>query len=134
MATHHLDGRQPRTFWDNDHVSWLTIQPGDTVIFETLEGLGQVPPTWTSADLAGRDCSLAHTLTGPVAVAAEPGDTLVVESLDVRHKAGAGRPSGLASSFSPTSFRTTICTTARSKEKRASSARTFASRACPSAA
>ena len=87
MATHHLDDTQPHAFWDNAHPPRLTIQPGDTVVFETLETLGQVTPAWTAADLAGMDRSLVHALTGPVYVAgAEPGDTLVVEVLDLRHK------------------------------------------------
>ena len=43
MATHHLDDTQPHAFWDNTYPARLRIQPGDTVVFETLEAsAGQV--------------------------------------------------------------------------------------------
>lgn len=51
MTTHHLDDMQPHAFWDNAHPPRLRIQPGDTVVFETLEGGGQVTPEWSAADL-----------------------------------------------------------------------------------
>jgi acetamidase/formamidase len=45
MATHHLDDTQPHAFWDNSYPARLRIQPGDTVVFETLEAsAGQVGP------------------------------------------------------------------------------------------
>lgn len=86
--THHLDDTQPHAFWDNAYPPRLRIQPGDTVIFETLEGIGQVTPEWTPEDFATRlDLSWVHALTGPVYVeGAEPGDLLVVEVLDLQHK------------------------------------------------
>jgi acetamidase/formamidase len=87
MTTHHLDATDTHAFWDNTHPARLHITPGDTVIFETLEGLGQVTPDWTAAELANVDIGLAHPLTGPVYVeGAEPGDTLVVEILSLEHK------------------------------------------------
>jgi acetamidase/formamidase len=88
MATYQLDDAQPHPFWDNAHPPRLRIQSGDTVVFETLEGGGQVTPDWTSDDLAQRwTGTKAHALTGPVYVeGAEPGDALVVEILDLEHK------------------------------------------------
>lgn len=87
MARHHLDDTQPHAFFDNAYPPRLTIQPGDTVVFETLEGGGQITPDWTAADFSNVDPELVHALTGPVFIAdAEPGDTLVVEILDLTHK------------------------------------------------
>src|ERR1043165_6133064 len=37
VAIHHLDDTQPHAFWDNTHPPRVRIQPGDTVVFETLE-------------------------------------------------------------------------------------------------
>lgn len=87
MNTHHLDDMQPHAFWDNAHPPRLRIQPGDTVVFETLEGGGQVTPEWSAADLAHWDRSRVHALTGPVYVeGAETGHVLVVEIIDLQHK------------------------------------------------
>lgn len=87
MPTHHLDDTQPHAFWDNAHPPRLRIQPGDTVVFETLEGSGQITPEFTAADFDSVDPEQVHALTGPVAIeGAEPGDTLVVRILDLRHK------------------------------------------------
>ena len=41
MATHHLDDTQPHAFWDNTLPPRVHIQPGDTVVFETLEASAQ---------------------------------------------------------------------------------------------
>jgi acetamidase/formamidase len=87
MTTHHLDDTQPHAFWDNSYPARLHIEPGDTVIFETLEGTGVVTPSWRSEDLMHRDRSKTHALTGPVYVeGAEPGDALGVEILSLEHK------------------------------------------------
>lgn len=106
--THHLGSEVVHTFWDSALPPRLTIDPGDTVVFQTLEpSRGQVtrdivagvssipdcppdlaaniaasvqpqPPPDDNTELAG------HALTGPVAIAgAEPGDTLVVEVISV---------------------------------------------------
>ena len=43
MTTYHLDDTQPHAFWDNTLPPRVRIQPGDTVVFETLEAsAGQV--------------------------------------------------------------------------------------------
>ena len=88
MTQHHLDESQPHPFWDNRHPPRIRIEPGDTVIFETLEALGQVTPAWTGKDFAERfDMGKVHALTGPVYVeGAEPGDSLEIEVVDLQHK------------------------------------------------
>ncbi|MGJ3244039.1 MAG: acetamidase/formamidase family protein [Opitutales bacterium] len=87
MAEYHLDDRQPHACWDNSLEPRLRIQSGDTVVFETLEAAGQITPDWTTADLAHVDSDKVHALTGPVTVeGAEPGDSLAIEILDLKHK------------------------------------------------
>jgi acetamidase/formamidase len=88
MATHHLDDTQPHAFWDNSYPARLRIQPGDTVVFETLEAsAGQVVPDSPSAVVANLNFDLIHPLTGPVYVeGAEPGDALAVEIVSIKHK------------------------------------------------
>jgi len=107
---HHLGTDAIHTTWDRSLLPRLTIQPGDTVVFETREpsqgGIardvanGTVPGflTETSPDLLALVIShanrppatgpgsgqMGHALTGPVEIAgAEPGDTLVIEILEV---------------------------------------------------
>lgn len=87
MALHHLDDTQPHAFWDNAFPPRLAIQPGDTVVFETLEGSGQITPGFTAADFDSVDPEQVHALTGPVFIdGAEPGDTLQVDILELKHK------------------------------------------------
>jgi acetamidase/formamidase len=86
MAAHHLDDSAPHAFWDRDYPPRLTISSGDEVVFETLEGTGQVTPDSVSSQLAEMRFELIHALTGPVYITgAEPGDTLVVEVLSLEH-------------------------------------------------
>ncbi len=87
MATHHLDDSQPHAFWDNTLAPRIHIQPGDTVVFETLEAsANQVTPDSHDA-VANLDFGLIHPLTGPVYMdGAEPGDALEVEILSIEHK------------------------------------------------
>src|SRR6266496_405010 len=88
MATHHLDDTQPHAFWDNTLPSRVHIQPGDTVVFETLEASArQIQPHSTSEPLRTLDFAFIHPLTGPVYVeGAEPGDALVVDIISIKHK------------------------------------------------
>ena len=76
MATHHLDDTQPHAFWDNSYPARLRIQPGDTVVFETLEAsAGQVVPDSAAEVVGNLNFDLIHPLTGPIYVeGAEPGD------------------------------------------------------------
>lgn len=88
MTTHHLDDAHCHAFWDNAHPPRVRIQPGDTVVFETLEAsANQVTPTSDSASLLTLSFDPIHPLTGPVYVeGAEPGDGLEVEILSITHK------------------------------------------------
>ncbi len=88
MTTHHLDDTQPHAFWDNSYPARLHIQPGDTVVFETLEAsAGQVVPDSASEVVRNLNFDLIHPLTGPVYVEdAEPGDALVVDIVSIKHK------------------------------------------------
>jgi len=88
MATHHLDDSQPHAFWDNTLAPRIHIQPGDTVVFETLEAsASQVTPDSSHDAVANLDFGLIHPLTGPVYMdGAEPGDALEVEILSIEHK------------------------------------------------
>lgn len=88
MATHHLDDKVPHAFWDNSHPPRVRIQPGDTVVFETLEAsANQVTPQAGVEALRTLSFDPIHPLTGPVYVeGAEPGDALVVEVISLEHK------------------------------------------------
>ncbi len=88
MTTHHLDDTQPHAFWDNSYPARLRIQPGDTVVFETLEAsAGQVGPDSPSKVVGNLNFDLIHPLTGPVYIeGAEPGDALVVDIVSIKHK------------------------------------------------
>lgn len=87
MASHRLDDSAPQPFWDNSVTPRLTIDAGDTVVIECAEPIGQVTPNWTNDDFGGADPSLAHALTGSIAISgAEPGHVLQVEILEVEHK------------------------------------------------
>ena len=88
MATHHLDDMQPHAFWDNSHPPRVRINPGDTVVFETLEASArQVTPGSEDAAVANLSFDPIHPLTGPVYVeGAEPGDGLEVEVISIKHK------------------------------------------------
>jgi len=87
MSERRLDDQSPHAFWDRSLAPRLTIEPGDTVVFETLEGTGQISSNSPHEALESLDPELIHPLTGPVGVAgAEPGDTLEVEVLSLRHK------------------------------------------------
>ncbi len=88
MAKHHLDDSQPHAFWDNSLPPRVRIEPGDTVVFETLEAsAGQITPQSGDTAVANLDFGPIHPLTGPVYVnGAEPGDALQVEILGLKHK------------------------------------------------
>ena len=82
-----LDDSVTQPFWDNSVEPRLTIEPGDTVVFECLEASGQLTPNSTVTDYATVDRSLIHALNGAVFIkGAEQGDALQVEILDMQHK------------------------------------------------
>lgn len=88
MATVRLDDTAPHACWDNSLAPRLEIRSGDTVVFETLEAsAGQITPKSTHAALKTLSFEPIHPLTGPVSVkGAEPGDTLEVEVVRLKHK------------------------------------------------
>lgn len=103
MAQHHLSRDAIHTYFDNSLPPHLTIAPGDTVVFETLEpsggrvarDLAAAPPPDLAPDFVAAIVAQAypaietpmpgHHITGPVFVeGAEPGDTLQVTIIEVR--------------------------------------------------
>ena len=85
MSTHELKADVVHHEWNNAIPPRLEIDPGDTVIFETRDAADHFyTPASTAADVMRRVFK-GHPLTGPVRVrGAEPGDTLLVEILDMR--------------------------------------------------
>ena len=87
MAEHYLDDSVTQPFWDNSVTPRLTIDPGDVVVIECAEPVGQLSPDSNSEDLANIDFGLVHALTGSIYVnGASVGDSLEVEILDMQHK------------------------------------------------
>ncbi len=85
MTTHELKADVVHHEWNNAIPPRIEIDPGDTVVFHTRDAAdGFYAPTSTAADVMRRVFK-GHPLTGPVRVrGARPGDTLVVEILDMR--------------------------------------------------
>src|SRR5438045_7830357 len=84
VAQHRLSRDQVIWSFGLDLQPVLEVEPGDVVTFETNDCFtGQIR---SEADLVTEiDLSRINSATGPVAVrGAEPGDSLVVEILDVR--------------------------------------------------
>ncbi len=69
--------------WDNSIPPTLTVAPGDSVEFETVDASGgQLSATSTVEDVAALDFGKVNPVTGPVYVdGAEPGDVLKVTLL-----------------------------------------------------
>jgi acetamidase/formamidase len=86
MAEHRLDDREVHKEWNNAIPPRLTIDPGDTIVFDTRDAADRYySRASTHADVIARGPFRGHPLTGPVRVrGARPGDTLVVDVLDVR--------------------------------------------------
>ena len=100
--THQLDKNAIIYRWDRDAPPALTVDPGDTVVFETPEiTRGQITPESTADALLSLDFDLIHQISGPVAIrGAEPGDTLSSRSSRCDRKAGATRSSSPGSTCS----------------------------------
>lgn len=83
--THYLPTSATHCTWNRAIPPALEIAPGDTVVFDTPEiTKGQVTRNSVSGDLDALDFGLIHQISGPVAIkGAEPGDTLVVEIVDI---------------------------------------------------
>ena len=73
---HHLG-------WDNSIQPAMTIEPGETVEFRTVDASGaQLSPTSTVKDVATLDFSKVNPVNGPIAIeGAEPGDSIKVTLL-----------------------------------------------------
>jgi len=73
--------------WSRSHKPALSIKPGDTVEFEINDvSSWQITSDWKSEDMRRFDSSKLYPLSGPVFVkGARPGDSLVVEVLNVRN-------------------------------------------------
>src|SRR5690242_13340899 len=78
--------------WDNSLPPALTIDPGDTVTFSTVDAQdGAIQaPSWATPRPATRDRGTqptiprGHPLSGPIAIRdAHPGDVLAVEVLEI---------------------------------------------------
>ena len=69
--------------WNNANPPVLTVAPGETVEFHTIDSSGgQLGPKSTLADLAALDFGKVNPVTGPVFVdGAEPGDAIKVTVL-----------------------------------------------------
>jgi len=82
----HLDHHHNK--FDNSIKPALTIESGDTVVFDCEEGTaGQITRHSTIETLKEMDSGAIHHLTGPIAIAgAEPGDVIEIEILEFEHK------------------------------------------------
>jgi len=89
---HRLAADEVHYEWNNALPPRLEIDPGDTVQFDTRDAAdGYYSRDSSHADVLARGPFRGHPLTGPVHVrGAAPGDTLVVEVLDVRPAADFG--------------------------------------------
>ena len=85
-TTHHLDHEQIHQEWNNAQPPRLTIDPGDTVLFETRDAANRFyTKDSTHEDVIRRGPFRGHPLTGPVYVrGARAGDTLVIHIVDVQ--------------------------------------------------
>src|SRR6059036_2897493 len=91
-TTHQLDRETVHREWNNSLAPRLTIDPGDTVVFDTRDAAdGYYSRKSTHADVLARGPFRGHPLTGPVQVrGAGPGDVLTVEILEVKPAADFG--------------------------------------------
>lgn len=73
--------------WSKSHRPVLSVKPGDTVKFEINDvGSWQITSEWKSEDMARFDSEKLYPLSGPIFVeGAKPGDSLVVDVLDVKN-------------------------------------------------
>ena len=92
MKTYHLGHDEIHQEWNNALTPRLEIDVGDTVVFETRDAANRFySKSSTHDDVLRRGPFRGHPLTGPVMIrGARPGDTLVVEILDVQPGADFG--------------------------------------------
>jgi acetamidase/formamidase len=79
-AAHTIHAHDHHFGWDNSFPPKLTVAPGTSITFETVDASGgQLSPQSTVADVPGLDFAFVNPVTGPVYVdGAEPGDTLKI--------------------------------------------------------
>lgn len=82
-ASHTIHAHDHHFGWDNTFPPKLTVAPGTSIAFETVDASGgQLSPDSTVADVPGLDFGMVNPVTGPVYVdGAEPGDALKVTIL-----------------------------------------------------
>ncbi|MGH6946949.1 MAG: acetamidase/formamidase family protein [Kiloniellales bacterium] len=82
-CSHTIHKRDSHFGWDNSFQPKLTVAPGETVSFETVDASGgQLSATSTVADVAKLDFGRVNPVTGPVRIdGAEPGDAVKVTIL-----------------------------------------------------
>ncbi|KAF7196834.1 putative formamidase [Pseudocercospora fuligena] len=83
---HSIHRGQKHLKWSNKQPPVLTVDPGDVVTFDCIDGgNGQIKPSSTADAILNFDVTLADPVFGPVYVeGAEPGDALEVEVLDLQ--------------------------------------------------
>ena len=88
MAEHTLSAEPTHSRWNRNLEARLEIASGDMVHMECVDSSGgQVRPGMTAEEFLGIDRGRIHALTGPIAIQnAEPGDTLEIDILEVKHK------------------------------------------------
>lgn len=86
MTHHTIHSKHIHHGWNNAFPPRLTIAPGETVQFETLDASsGQLTRTSTAADVGKLDLAHVNPVTGPVYIdGARPGDALKVTVLSLR--------------------------------------------------
>jgi len=89
---HILDDSTTHYAWDNSLSPRLTIDTGDTVVFDTRDAADHYYKRDSSAeDVINKGPLVGHPMTGPIYVRdAQPGDTLQVEILEVIPALGFG--------------------------------------------
>jgi len=83
---HTLHERHSHIGWNNAFPPVLTVAPGESVEFHTIDSSGgQLGPKSTVADIAALDFGKVNPVTGPVVIdGAEPGDAIKVTVLSFR--------------------------------------------------
>lgn len=86
LASHRVPRETFHYKWNRFHEPAVMVDPGDTVTFDINDVMSwQITPRSESSDLNSLDVEKLYPLAGPVYVnGAEPGDSLVVDMLEVR--------------------------------------------------
>ena len=86
MQQHTIHKEHIHYGWDNSYPPRLTIAPGETVHFETIDAsAGQLDSSSTADDINKLDMTYINPVTGPIFVdEAQPGDALKVTILSFR--------------------------------------------------